>query len=114
MSTIYKDKNEDFISASKWEECNMLILIKTDPAVLTIYDKETKKYDIAKSLKECKYGDNTIYRFQMVDEEGLACVLRILKFVDTDDGHLATLYIDYGNTTYVYRLKDSNSSYNMN
>lgn len=86
---------------SRWEKCNILVVVNFDANRINIYSSTPQEFDIIQYYDI--YTDNdgdTVLKHECVDADGVRCTVRIII---RQDG-TKQLYCDYSNVMYVYNM----------
>lgn len=91
------------------EDINILVVINFDKMKVHTYGKREMDIDLIQQ-KNLFYdkNENMHVIYQAVDNDGVNCNLEIILFKNQNEGHLATLTIEYNGCSLVYRLKSNN------
>lgn len=103
----YVKNNEkgEFIFASEWKDVDIFVTLKK--GIFTIYEKPVTEFTLAtKNDEYLTVNNDTWYIFQGIDKDGISCGVRFLVFKAAEGKQIGTVYVDYKNVTYVYRLKN--------
>lgn len=105
LSLVLLDTTGNFVFESKEEKSNVLIVVDANKEKITIYTSQPKVLSVVSTTTyKDKYGF-TWALMQCVDWEGTRCGVRLVWYNGTEqDGHTASLYIDYAHEVVVYRL----------
>lgn len=106
---VYYDKDGNYVASTDWEPCDDLFVWNKPKNKVQIYSlPEDKEYDITQRVEEFEDQlDNNCVNYKGVDKKGIKCVIRTVSLKTPSGKHMATVYIDYSNMSYVFRLKDN-------
>lgn len=90
-----------------WDDVSILMVLNLDKMKLHIYAKVETDIDIIEAKNNDKDKDgNAWIKYRCIDQEGLRCDIEWEVFRDQDSDHKYTMFLEYKNIWYVFRLKD--------
>ncbi len=100
----YKTHNEysnRWTDWSRWENCNILVVVNFDTDRINIYSSTPQEFDIIQYYDI--YTDNdgdSVLKMECVDADGARCSIRVI----IRQNGTKQLYCDYSNIMYVYEM----------
>lgn len=95
-------------SKTEWNKAEILVVVNYDDDKIRIYSEEQQDFDIVKYYKkEIDENGDKWFKYQVVDQKGKNCKIRLLIFKDTEHLHIASLMLEYSDCFFAYRLKSN-------
>ena len=90
---------------SRWEACNILVVINLSTDRINIYSSTTQEFDVIDSKDVyTDYDGDDVMEMDCIDADGVRCTIRV---VIRQNGTIQ-LYCDYSNIMYVYNIRAKN------
>ena len=107
---VFQDKSFNPVSAESsvsWSEVDILMVLNLDKKKLHVYANAETDIDIIEFLPTTTDNDgNTWIKYKGIDQDGLRCSIEWEVFKDQSGMHKFTVFLEYSNIYFIYRLKE--------
>jgi hypothetical protein len=106
-ATIDNTKNSIYTADVEWKKVDILVVLNVEKKKLKIYSEAEQDIDLIREMEENTHGTNNKWIREVgIDENGLKCNIEMEIFTDQSGIHVATLFVEYSDLAFVYRLQN--------
>ncbi len=106
-SLFYDPQSHVNLNSATWNKTNILVTVDLNKQRITVYAAAEQEIDLIGNLPDKTSDDASWIRKVGVDQDGVKCNVEVQFFKNIVDEHICTLYLEYKDFHYLYRLKSN-------